>query len=635
MSSQQDQEYRPARNGHRPASTGVYSALWESKVHELMELLTRTSLETHKLDLMAEISSLKIKLASAEKDRRDLDDRLRMAQRQISELESKLAVRDAEISELRQRLVRNGTVLTPDANALEELFINIEDDTSSTSSTTPSVSDGTPKDQNDDRLMAPNATSTPVVTVYNVYIFDNYYYYYLITVNLFGESIMNTGTGTVISGSHRQSGGSSGIQRSNSAEDLNKKRTTTTTNNNQKESYNSNGNSTYGTFPKDRIENEEHVELYLLSYYHYTLSAHTEVVTDDEDGLQHIGMAAGSPLEVKKKKGLKKFFGKLKRSGSQDFHERERSEQFRRGGVRATASGRLGWSRDMRVNDDTPFSRWDSDRVTAWLNDIGLNMYLVECKRWVRNGEQLLRASPHDLEKELGIKHCLHRKKLLLALQAVNSNTYNDKLAELDFNWVTRWLDDIGLPQYKDHFYDARVDGRMLQYLTVDDLLSLKVSNELHHISIKRGIQVLMVNGFNPQCLRRRPSPEEGPLQNIPGEVALWTNHRVMEWLRTIDLSEYAPNLRGSGVHGSLMSRSKFGIFGHKRSKSETEFEGYICPVEVNGTAGRGRFGNSPRDKEKDEKAAKEIGAFSKEINTLTDMLSSERFLETVPTSNV
>ncbi|KAJ8299008.1 hypothetical protein KUTeg_023068 [Tegillarca granosa] len=557
-------------------------------------------------------------------------------------MESKLAVRDAEISELRQRLVRNGTVLT-DANgdimcgtertlerektldrlkrkqyeveklkkavdalmlsnqekdkrieelrkllrrykkveemvvqaqgrkALEELFINIEDDTSSTSSTTPSVSDGTPKDQNDDRLMAPNATSTPV--------------------NLFGESIMNTGMGTVISGSHRQSGGSSGIQRSNSAEDLNKKRTTTTTNNNQKESYNSNGNSTYGTFPKDRIENEEHVELYLLSYYHYTLSAHTEVVTDDEDGLQHIGMTAGSPLEVKKKKGLKKFFGKLKRSGSQDFHERERSEQFRRGGVRATASGRLGWSRDMRVNDDTPFSRWDSDRVTAWLNDIGLNMYLVECKRWVRNGEQLLRASPHDLEKELGIKHCLHRKKLLLALQAVNSNTYNDKLAELDFNWVTRWLDDIGLPQYKDHFYDARVDGRMLQYLTVDDLLSLKVSNELHHISIKRGIQVLMVNGFNPQCLRRRPSPEE--------------------------------------------SRSKFGIFGHKRSKSETEFEGYICPVEVNGTAGRGRFGNSPRDKEKDEKAAKEIGAFSKEINTLTDMLSSERFLETVPTSNV
>lgn len=29
------------------------------------------------------------------------------------------------------------------------------------------------------------------------------------------------------------------------------------------------------------------------------------------------------------------------------------------------------------------------------------------------------------------------------------------------------WLDDIGLPQYKDNFYDGRVDGQMLHYLTV------------------------------------------------------------------------------------------------------------------------------------------------------------------------
>lgn len=31
----------------------------------------------------------------------------------------------------------------------------------------------------------------------------------------------------------------------------------------------------------------------------------------------------------------------------------------------------------------------------------------------------------------------------------------------------TGWLDDIGLPQYKDQFHESRVDGRMLQYLTV------------------------------------------------------------------------------------------------------------------------------------------------------------------------
>ncbi len=28
-----------------------------------------------------------------------------------------------------------------------------------------------------------------------------------------------------------------------------------------------------------------------------------------------------------------------------------------------------------------------------------------------------------------------------------------------------------------------------------------------------------------------------------------------MEWLRSADLAEYAPNLRGSGVHGGLMVR--------------------------------------------------------------------------------
>ena len=36
-------------------------------------------------------------------------------------------------------------------------------------------------------------------------------------------------------------------------------------------------------------------------------------------------------------------------------------------------------------------------------------------------------------------------------------------------------------------------------------------------------------------------------------EVAVWSSHRIMEWLRSIDLSEYAPNLRGSGVHGALI----------------------------------------------------------------------------------
>uniref|UniRef100_A0A3B4Y1D7 SAM domain-containing protein n=2 Tax=Seriola lalandi dorsalis TaxID=1841481 RepID=A0A3B4Y1D7_SERLL len=90
----------------------------------------------------------------------------------------------------------------------------------------------------------------------------------------------------------------------------------------------------------------------------------------------------------------------------------------------------------------------------------------------------------------------------------------------------------------------------MLHYMTVEDLLSLKVGSVLHHLSIKRAIQVLRLNSYEPSCLRRRPSDEN----NItPAEISQWTNHRVMEWLRSVDLAEYAPNLRGSGVHGGLM----------------------------------------------------------------------------------
>lgn len=46
-----------------------------------------------------------------------------------------------------------------------------------------------------------------------------------------------------------------------------------------------------------------------------------------------------------------------------------------------------------------------------------------------------------------------------------------------------------------------------------DDLLSLKVGSVLHHLSIKRAIQVLRLNNYEPNCLRRRPSDEVNVLQ--------------------------------------------------------------------------------------------------------------------------
>ena len=101
------------------------------------------------------------------------------------------------------------------------------------------------------------------------------------------------------------------------------------------------------------------------------------------------------------------------------------------------------------------------------------------------------------------MRNSLHRKKILIALQArkkkeecgnqskTDINYMSLNLERLDHQWVVRWLDDVGLPQYKDRFLEARVDGRVLNLLTVDDvLIGLRISNQLHHLSIKRGIQV-------------------------------------------------------------------------------------------------------------------------------------------------
>ncbi|XP_030334511.1 liprin-beta-1 isoform X6 [Strigops habroptila] len=270
----------------------------------------------------------------------------------------------------------------------------------------------------------------------------------------------------------------------------------------------------------------------------------------EADSLQ---MTPPSPDSKKKARGIKRLFGKLKRSQSTTFNPDDMSEtEFKRGGTRATAGPRLGWSRDLGQSHnelDMPFAKWTKEQVCNWLQDQGLGSYISNGRHWILSGQTLLQASQQDLEKELGIKHPLHRKKLQLALQALGSEEENNH-GKLDYHWVTRWLDDIGLPQYKTQFDEGKVDGRMLHYMSVDDLLSLKVVSVLHHLSIKRAIQVLRINNFEPNCLRRRPSDENNV---TPSEVTQWTNHRVMEWLRSVDLAEYAPNLRGSGVHGGLM----------------------------------------------------------------------------------
>jgi len=197
-----------------------------------------------------------------------------------------------------------------------------------------------------------------------------------------------------------------------------------------------------------------------------------------------------------------------------------------------------------------------------WLNTLGMSAYAPEIRKCCKDGNNLLAMTYNDLDIKLGIKNHLHRKKLFLALRARN-NEYSgpEKMTfNLESNWVVTWLDDIGLPQYKERFLEAKIDIRVLNFITTEDLCTMKITNLLHHLSIKRGIQVLRKCNFDPSCLKRRTSPNTIPdltqqanTVTTPELVSLWTNNRVMEWLRTANLSEYSPNLRGSGVHGALM----------------------------------------------------------------------------------
>ncbi|KAE8753153.1 hypothetical protein FOCC_FOCC000076 [Frankliniella occidentalis] len=305
--------------------------------------------------------------------------------------------------------------------------------------------------------------------------------------------------------------------------------------------------------------------------------ADTERVSQDENDRSLALSLSPQPspsMSSSKSKGIKKILGRMKRSGSGNLDDIHNEGEFRRGGVRATAGGRLGWSSSSNAlssRAQVPFAQWDREAISEWLCALGLEHCAQEGQGWIVSGAQLLSSSPHDLEKELGLKNPLHKKKLRLALQertdtGLASDPQLGLAGHLDTCWVLRWLDDTGLPQVKDQFSAARIDGRMLHRFTMDDLAALHVTSLLHVASIRTGIQVLRDHRFDPNCLVRRSGPtediengieEKNGKDQIPGgpnnEVVLWTNHRVMEWLRVVDLAEYAPNLRGSGVHGGLM----------------------------------------------------------------------------------
>ncbi|RWS13833.1 liprin-beta-1-like isoform X2 [Dinothrombium tinctorium] len=258
--------------------------------------------------------------------------------------------------------------------------------------------------------------------------------------------------------------------------------------------------------------------------------------------------------EHKTKGSIKRIFDKMRRSNSSS----QGFDEFTRGGFRATTGSRSGYlsNQKRKIDVNRPFSYWEPDLIADWFSVIGLGMYSHHCRKWVKSGDHLLRSSTSEIEKGLGMKNSLHRKKLKLSLScfANECDSLTKAASELDYLWVAKWLDDIGLPQHKEAFVEARVDGAMLHHLTIEDLIHLKVNLQLHYCSIRRSIEILRKNKFNSQCLIKRMTAEEDNVTEwMTSEISRWSCYRVVEWLRSIDLPEYASNLITTGVNGALI----------------------------------------------------------------------------------